>query len=291
MADGGFLLRLWRAALYLSLTLPAGPIQAILLLLRSPLARRFPAAYHRLCCRALGFRIERIGTKSTAHPTLYVANHQSYLDIPVLGSVVEGSFVAKAEIASWPYFGVLAKLQRSIFIDRRPGSTAKQRDAIMSRLEEGDDLIIFPEATSSDGLHVLPFKSALLSVAEFRPRGSPLPVQPITVAYVRLDGMPLGRFYRPFVSWYGGMEVSPHLWTMLGLGRIGVKIIYHPPVTLEQFGSRKALAEHCYRVIAASLALELAGRGTADEDAYASATDALLADWGDAADAETAEVE
>jgi 1-acyl-sn-glycerol-3-phosphate acyltransferase len=290
MADGGFLLRLWRAALYLSLTLPAGPIQAILLLVRSPLARRFPSAYHRLCCRALGFRIERIGTKSAAHPTLYVANHQSYLDIPVLGSVIEGSFVAKAEIASWPYFGVLAKLQRSIFIDRRPGSTAKQRDAIMSRLEEGDDLIIFPEATSSDGLHVLPFKSALLSVAEFRPRGEPLPVQPITVAYVRLDGMPLGRFYRPFVSWYGGMEVSPHLWTMLGLGRIGVKIIYHPPVTLEQFGSRKALAEHCYRVIATSLALELAGRGTGDE-ADALASDALLADWSDAADPETAEVE
>ena len=290
MADGGFLLRLWRAALYLSLTLPAGPIQAILLLVKSPLARRFPSAYHRLCCRVLGFRIEKIGTKSASHPTLYVANHQSYLDIPILGSVIEGSFVAKAEIASWPYFGVLAKLQRSIFIDRRPGSTAKQRDAIMSRLEEGDDLIIFPEATSSDGLHVLPFKSALLSVAEFRPRGEPLPVQPITVAYVRLDGMPLGRFYRPFVSWYGGMEVSPHLWTMLGLGRIGVKIIYHPPVTLEQFGSRKALAEHCYRVIATSLALELAGRGTGDE-ADALASDALLADWSDAADPETAEVE
>ena len=291
MADGGFLLRLWRAALYLSLTLPAGPIQAILLLLKSPLARRFPAAYHRLCCRALGFRIERIGTRSATHPTLYVANHQSYLDIPELGGVVEGSFVAKAEIASWPYFGVLAKLQRSIFIDRRPGSTAKQRDAIMQRLEEGDDLIIFPEATSSDGLHVLPFKSALLSVAEFRPRGTPLAVQPITVAYVRLDGMPLGRFYRPFVSWYGGMEVSPHLWTMLGLGRIGVKIIFHPPVTLEQFGSRKALAEHCYRVIATSLALELAGRGAGDDDGFDAATDALLADWSDAADAETAEVE
>jgi 1-acyl-sn-glycerol-3-phosphate acyltransferase len=289
MADGGFLLRLWRAALYLALTIPAGPIQAVLLLLRSPLSRRFPAAYHRLCCRALGFRIECSGSKSTAHPTLYVANHQSYLDIPVLGGVIEGSFVAKAEIASWPYFGILAKLQRSIFIDRRPGSTAKQRDAIMERLEEGDDLI--PEATSSDGLHVIPFKSALLSVAEFRPRGAPLAVQPLTVAYLRLDGMPLGRFYRPFVSWYGGMEVSPHLWTMLGLGKIGVKIIFHPPVTLEQFGSRKRLADHCYRVIATSLALELSGRGPEDEASYAAAADSLLSDWSDAADPETAEVE
>jgi len=220
-----------------------------------------------------------------------VANHQSYLDIPILGGVIEGSFVAKAEIAGWPYFGVLAKLQRSIFVDRRPGSTAKQRDAIMKRLEEGDDLIIFPEATSSDGLHVLPFKSALLSVAELHPRGVPLVVQPVTVAYVRLDGMPLSRFYRPFVSWYGGMEVSPHLWTMLGLGRLSVRIIFHPPVTIEQFGSRKALAEHCYRVIAASLALTLAGRGPGDETALAGTADALLADWNDTAEPEAAEVE
>ncbi|HUZ72841.1 MAG TPA: lysophospholipid acyltransferase family protein [Stellaceae bacterium] len=291
MGEGSFLLRLWRATLYLALTVSAGPIQAVLLLIKSPLARRFPAAYHRLCCRVLGFRIERFGTLSTTRPTLFVANHQSYLDIPILGSIIEGSFVAKAEIADWPYFGALAKLQRSIFIDRRPGSTAKQRDAIMRRLEEGDDLIIFPEATSSDGLHVLPFKSALLSVAEFHPRGAPLVVQPVTVAYTRLDGMPLGRFYRPFVSWYGGMQVSSHLWTMLGLGKLTVRIIFHPTVTIAEFGSRKALAEHCYRVIASSLALTLAGRGPGDEAAFARAADAVLADWGDAAEADIAEVE
>jgi len=291
MSDGSLLLRLWRAALYLAVTIVAAPIQAVLLLVKSPLARRFPAAYHRLCCRALGFSIETVGTMSTMRPTLFVANHQSYLDIPIIGSVIEGSFVAKAEIADWPYFGFLAKLQRSIFIDRRPGSTAKQRDALMRRLEEGDDLIIFPEATSSDGLHVLPFKSALLSVAELHPRGKPLAVQPVTVAYTRLDGMPLGRFYRPFVSWYGGMEVSPHLWTMLGLGRLTVRIIFHPTVTIEEFGSRKALAEHCYRVIATTLALTLAGRGPGDDAALARAADAVLAGWGDAADADTAEVE
>ncbi len=291
MAEGSVLLRIWRTALYLGLTIVAAPIQAVLLSIRSPLGRRFPGTYHRLCCRVLGISVETVGTLATAHPVLFVANHQSYLDIPVLGSVLPGSFVAKAEIAHWPLFGTLAKLQRSIFIDRRPGSTAKHRDALMRRLEEGDDLIIFPEATSSDGLHVLPFKSALLSVAEYRPHGARFVVQPVTVAYIRLDGMPLGRFYRPFVSWYGGMEVSPHLWTMLGLGRLAVRITLHPPVTIDEFGSRKALAEHCYRVIAATLSQALAGRAPSDDAAYASAADALLADWGETADAETSEVE
>jgi 1-acyl-sn-glycerol-3-phosphate acyltransferase len=280
MTEGGLLLRLWRVALYLAVTVPTGPIQALLLLIKSPLARRFPSFYHRLCCRILGFRIDITGTRSTVHPTLYVANHASYLDIPILGGLIAGSFIAKAEIASWPYFGILAKLQRSVFVDRRPGSTAQQRDAIMRRLEEGDDLIIFPEATSGDGIHILPFKSALLSVAELRPRGEPLVVQPVSVAYVRLDGMPLGRFYRPLVSWYGGMEVAPHLWMMLGLGAITVKVIFHQPVTLEEFGSRKALAAHCYKVVAVGLAAALSGRAPSDDAAFAAAaeTEALLAD-------------
>lgn len=278
MTDGGFLLRLWRATLYLLVTIPTGPIQAALILFKSPLSRRFPTYYHRLCTRILGFRVEPVGERSNVHPTLYVANHASYVDIPVLGSLIDGSFVAKAEIANWPFFGTLAKLQRSIFIDRRPGSTAKHRDMIMVRLEAGDDLIIFPESTSGDGIHLLPFKSSLLSVAELRPRGAPLVVQPVTVAYVRLDGMPLGRFYRPFVSWYGEMTVTPHLWTMIGLGTITVKVIFHPPVTIEQFGSRKSLAVHCYKVIAGSLAAALAGRGPGDEPDLADTSEDVLAE-------------
>ncbi len=197
MGEGSLLLRLWRAGLYLAVTIAAGPIQAVCSCSRA----RSRAASRRsitVCAAACSASASRcIGDASTARPTLFVANHQSYLDIPILGSVIEGSFVAKAEIADWPYFGALAKLQRSIFIDRRPGSTGKQRDALLRRLEEGDNLIIFPEATSSDGLHVLPFKSALLSVAELHPRGEPLAVQPVTVAYIRLDGMPLGPVLSP----------------------------------------------------------------------------------------------
>jgi 1-acyl-sn-glycerol-3-phosphate acyltransferase len=261
MLDGGLFLRLWRIALYFAVTLVVAPVQAVLLLVKAPLARRFPAIYHRICCRIMGFRIEVVGEPSPIHPTLYVGNHASYVDIPVLGSTIHGSFVAKAEIADWPFFGALAKLQRSVFIDRRPGSAKQQRDALTKRLEEGDDLIIFPEATSSDSIHMIPFKSALLSVAEFRPHGEPLPVQPVTVAYLRLDGMPLGRFYRPFIAWYGSMQVAPHLWTLIGLGNISVRIIFHPPVTLEQFGSRKELTVHCYKVIHAGLSAALAGRG------------------------------
>jgi lyso-ornithine lipid O-acyltransferase len=254
------LLRLLRVFLYLGWTLPMMLTQGVALALRLPLSRHIPPFYHRRTCRILGIRLKAQGAMSRRRPTLFVSNHISYVDIEVLGALIEGCFVAKSEVASWPLFGWLAKLQRTVFIDRRTRSTMAQRDAIRRRLDAGDSLILFPEGTSGDGTHVLPFKSALFSVADYAAAGGALPVQPVTVAYVRLDGIPLGRFYRPFFAWYGDMALAPHLWTMLGLGVVGVEVIFHPPVTLAALGSRKALADHCYRVISAGLAGALAGR-------------------------------
>jgi 1-acyl-sn-glycerol-3-phosphate acyltransferase len=197
---------------------------------------------------------------SPKRPTLFVANHASYTDITILGATIPGSFVAKAEVARWPFFGWLAKLQRTVFVDRKPRTTHAQRDALAERLEAGDDLILFPEGTSNDGLRVLPFKSALFSVAEYRAHGEPLAVQPVTVAYTRLDGMPIGRAWRPLLAWYGGMNLGPHLWTLVGLGIVTVVVEFHPVVTIADFGSRKALSDHCRRVIAQGLATALSGQ-------------------------------
>jgi lyso-ornithine lipid O-acyltransferase len=252
--------RLVRIFLYVALTLPLMPVQALLVLTGSPLARRLPRLYHRCSVWLLGFRLNVAGTRSRVAPTLFVANHVSFIDIEVLGAVIEGCFISKAEVARWPFFGWLAKLQRTVFVDRRVRSTADQRDAIRDRLDRADNLILFPEGTTGDGNRVLPFKSALFSVADYRGVNGPLVVQPVSIAYVRLDGIPLGRFYRPFFAWYGDMEFAPHLWTMLGLGTVAVDLQFHPPVTLAEFGSRKTLAEHCYRQVAAAVASAVAGR-------------------------------
>jgi len=254
------LLRLVRILLYLGLTLPLMPVQWAAVALRSPLANRLPRVYHRWSCRILGLRVKVKGEISPQRPALFVANHTSYLDIEILGSLIDGSFIAKTEVAQWPLFGWLAKLQRSVFIDRRARHAAHHRDSIRGRLDSGDRLILFPEGTSGDGNRVLPFKSALFSVAEYEGSAGPLTVQPVSVAYARLDGIPLGRSYRPFFAWYGDMALASHLWAMLGLGTAGIDVVFHPPVTLAQFGSRKALSEHCYRTISAGLASALAGR-------------------------------
>lgn len=256
---GSTALRLWRLALYLAWTVPLMPVQAVGLLLRRPWVATFPRFYHRWCCRILGLRVRRIGQPTAARPALFAANHVSYLDITVFGSLIAGSFIAKSEVARWPLFGWLAKLQRSVFIDRRARSTVEQRDSIAERLAARDALILFPEGTSGDGNRVLPFKSALFSVAD-RAGTGPLTIQPVSIAYARLDGMPIGRALRPFFAWYGAMDMAPHLWRVLGLGRVEIIVEFHRPTTLAECGSRKMLARYCQERVSAGLEAALTGR-------------------------------
>ena len=98
---------------YLGFTVALLPVQALAISLGHPRMKSLPQWYHRNCCRILGFKIELRGRRSRAHPTLYVANHVSYFDIMALSALIRGSFIAKSEVANWPLFGLLAKLQRS----------------------------------------------------------------------------------------------------------------------------------------------------------------------------------
>ncbi|MFI4948788.1 MAG: lysophospholipid acyltransferase family protein [Alphaproteobacteria bacterium] len=252
-------LRIWRLAVYLAWTLLLMPVQAVGLILRRPWTASFPCFYHRVCCRILGLRVRRIGRATQSRPVLFAANHISYLDITVFGSLIPGSFIAKREIARWPLFGWLARLQRSVFIDRQVRSTAQQRDSIAGRLAARDALILFPEGTSGDGNRLLPFKSALFSVADHAATGA-VTVQPVSIAYTRLDGMPIGRVLRPLFAWYGTMTLAPHLWTLLGLGTVEIVVEFHPPTTLAACGSRKALARYCQERVARGLASAVSGR-------------------------------
>jgi lyso-ornithine lipid O-acyltransferase len=251
---GSLTLRLARLALYCVWTAGLMPVQLVGLTLRRRWTSTLPVFYHRWCCRILGFRIRVIGKPASERPVLFAANHISYTDITVLGSIVSGSFIAKSEVARWPFFGWLAKLQRSVFVDRKVRSTATQRDVIGKRLAAGDSLILFPEGTSGDGNRVLPFKSALFGAAQQDEGVSPVIVQPVSIAYTRLDGIPIGRLYRPFFAWYGAVDLAPHLWSMVGLGTVEVIVEFHPPTFLRDCGSRKALAEYCHARIAGGLA-------------------------------------
>jgi 1-acyl-sn-glycerol-3-phosphate acyltransferase len=261
---------------FAGLTLGFAVLQWLALRLEWKLADTLPVTYAGTLCALFGIRVETFGRPCREHGVLLAANHTSYLDMPVLAAVIPLAFVAKSEVAKWPVFGTLSHLARTVFVERERRSKAGlQRDRIRERLEQGGTIVLFPEGTSSDGNRVLPFKSALLSAADamvLENDGSKrrVLVQPVSVAYTRLHGIPLGRELRPYFAWYGDMELVPHLWEAFCLGPVDVMVHYHPPLTVDQFPSRKELTAECERLVAEGVAHALAGRpglvGPAYED-------------------------
>ena len=128
------------------------PLQWLGLKLRLTYARSLPNRYHRFLCRFVGIKVTVRGEPYRGGACLITANHTSWLDIPIIASLAPCSFVAKSEVAGWPFFGTLAKLQQTVFVEReRRTRTVHSRNEIHARIAAGDRLVLFPEGTSSDG--------------------------------------------------------------------------------------------------------------------------------------------
>ncbi|MEZ5898422.1 MAG: lysophospholipid acyltransferase family protein [Hyphomicrobiaceae bacterium] len=250
-------------AAFMTLTVPLMPVQALLLKMSPKAARRFPHWYHRQVCRVLGIKLTINGAVVRDSPVLLVSNHTSWLDIPVLSAVAPVSFVAKKEVGNWPFVSSLARLQRTVFVDRtRRHAAGQTAQEIMDRLKTGDAIVLFAEGTSSDGNRVLPFKTSLFaavkpsrteeekqSAAPGLVNDAPPMVQTLAIVYTHLHGLPLGRADRPRVGWYGDMEMQSHAWALLGGGPLAVTIDVSPPVPLSDFADRKTLAISSERTV------------------------------------------
>jgi 1-acyl-sn-glycerol-3-phosphate acyltransferase len=246
-------------AVFLTVTLILIPLQWLFVRLRLPARRTFPHAYHKFVASLFGIHIHVRGRPVTDQGVLLLANHTGWMDIVIFSAVMPLSFVAKSEVGSWPFFGTLARLQRTVFVAReRRSQTAQTRDGIRKRLLAGEALVLFPEGTSSDGNKVLPFKSALLGAAEAEVGGRHVLVQPVSTAYTALHGIPMGRENRPLFAWYGDMELVPHLWEALKAGPLDVVMEFHPPLSLDAM-DRKQLAKEAELTIRAGQMRALAG--------------------------------
>ena len=200
---------------------------------------------------------------------LIISNHVSWLDITVLSAVAPVSFVAKQEVASWPFVSWLAKLQRSVFVDRtqaKRGGRQGERDPRPAS-KAGDHVVLFAEGTSSDGNSVVPFKTALFAAAKpvgGRAMGDRVLAQTLSRSPTPSStGLPLCRRGRPVVAWYGDMDMASHAWKLLGLGPLDVYIRIGPPVPLDEFPDRKALARYAEEKVRKDVVELLRGRPAA----------------------------
>jgi 1-acyl-sn-glycerol-3-phosphate acyltransferase len=249
-------------AVFFGFTVPLMPLQLLFVWTSSRYARTFPHWYHRQVCKIIGVRLNIEGEVAEEQGVLIISNHVSWIDITVLSAVAPVSFVAKQEVATWPFVSWLAKLQRSVFVDRnRKNEVGDKANEILSRLEAGDHVVLFAEGTSSDGNAVVPFKTALFAAAKRpgHPMGSKVSAQTLALAYTKLYGLPLGRRGRPQVAWYGDMDMASHAWKLLGLGPLDAHIRIGPPVPLDAFPDRKALARYAEEKVRKDVAELLRG--------------------------------
>jgi 1-acyl-sn-glycerol-3-phosphate acyltransferase len=212
-----------------------------------PLQRSIPHLYHRILCALIGVRIREVGRRSTASPALILSNHVSWLDICVIAALAPVVFIAKSEVAGWPVLGWLARLQRTIFINRQARhQTGAATREIAARLLGGDAVVLFAEGTSSDGIRVLPFRSSLVG-AVHHALGSTahhthVTVQPMSLAYVGFGGVPIGRSLRERVAWYGDVELVPHLLRVLASGAVDVTVSWGEATAYDMSADRKTIA-------------------------------------------------
>lgn len=207
--------------------------------------------FHGGCCCLFNLHCKVEGEISHRRPTLFLSNHISYLDVFVLGKYIPAFFIAKSEVAGWPILGWLAKVQNTLFFERS-GKKVKQQMSVMSEhFNRKGNLILFPEGTSTEGEHVERFKSSLLQSAELAE--DDVQIQPVTVAYTRYEGKVMDRQQRDQYAWYATMPFASHFFNVLGMGKAEVKIIFHTPVTLTTFSSRKECAQYCQSQVASGL--------------------------------------
>jgi lyso-ornithine lipid O-acyltransferase len=257
---------------FMAFTLPLMPVQAAFVAYWPSAARRFPHWYHKRVCRLLGVRVKVEGQLARNRPVLVIANHSSWLDIPVISAAAPVSFVAKKEVASWPFVSWLAKLQRTVFVDRNRRTTVGDTAGEMiERLALGDALVLFAEGTSSDGSRVLPFKTSLLAAAKpsrgatkgdtpVEDAAGKAVVQTLALVYTRQHGLTIDKAHRHLVGWYGDMELAGHVLALIENCPIDVTVRLSEPVPLEDFQDRKALARFGETSVRAQVVELLRGR-------------------------------
>jgi len=207
----------------------------------APLA---PVLFHRLLCAGLGVKVRRRGDPRPSGMRLIVANHVSWLDIPVLGSLAPMGFLAKKEIGGHPLGRRLAELQGVVYVDReRRSCIPAVNSAMVEAMRSRTPVVLFAEATTGDGNRLLRFRSShfeAIRSAAFA-EGEAF-IQPVFLGYSRLAGLPILRGERPRVAWYGDMTFLAHFFRYARSGGVTCDVCFGPAIPVSADMDRKTAA-------------------------------------------------
>lgn len=232
---------------YVPFMIVAIPVQIVLARFGLPGWNFVPLVFHRLGAAFLGLKVKVVGQPVVNRPVLIVSNHISWTDIVAIGSAVSVTFVAKQEVRNWFFVGFMATLQRTLYVDRTRRADAHRSSREMGRrIADGGAVLLFAEGQSDIGTHVLPFRSALIGAAqhamlEAGVRG--VLIQPMTIAYTRLQGLPVSRSERSLIAWIKSKSVGENIREILGGGVKEVTVAFGVPKPLTEGADRKLLSK------------------------------------------------
>jgi 1-acyl-sn-glycerol-3-phosphate acyltransferase len=197
----------------------------------------------------LNIKVSVVGDEGQIERGGYViiSNHMSYVDGIILGSIFPIVFVSKREVKSWPIVGQWNILCGTVYIDRkRKGLVAALIREMTGKLNQGANILLFPEGTSTNGDCILPFQTVPLA-APLRNRSI---IAPVTLVYTRIDDEPVSPHNRDRLYWYGDMEFVSHFWNLLALRSVEALVTIQPKVECFHYqdnsAGRKRLAQDCY---------------------------------------------
>lgn len=203
---------------------------------KSSRARRHEQAFFKTIVKGFGIGIEQSGERLTAAGTLYVMNHISWADIPVMMAILDADFVAKSDILAWPGIGALARRFDPVFVARdRRDQSHDQASMIRARLSAGRSVILCPEGTTSIGSTILPFRTSLFAAAD-----AAAAVQPVVLRYLDSNGEALSANHMRKVAWIGDDELLSSA-MLFACNSVQANVDFLPPVFMHAAG-RKQMA-------------------------------------------------
>lgn len=204
-------------------------------------------AYARFALWFMGIRVSRDVREIMGDDNyLIVSNHLSYTDILVICAYYPSCFVTSVEMRDTPFLGHICKLAGCVFVERRnKKNLGHEVREITDALKAGLDVVIFPEATSTNGEEVIRFRRPLFKAA----CDARIKVKPLTINYRKLDGKPVTLKNRDQVFWYGDMTFADHLWGVFNIGRIDVELIVGESMAVGQEQDHGFLAEKSHSLV------------------------------------------
>ena len=229
------------------------PTQFILTRLNLPFWNIMPRLFYKFLAIFFGIKVKVYGKAEKKYPTLLVANHISWRDIIAIGSVAKISFIAKSEIKNWPLVGFLASLQKTIFVARTKRTDTKRTSEEMAkRLEGGGALVLFAEGGTGSGTHIRAFRSALVGSifgvmreAGKKSGAKKMILQPLTIAYTKVQGLPVSRIERSKLAWDKSASMGENISQILNPNIIEVSVKFGEPIIPKANDDRKMITKQC----------------------------------------------